>query len=111
MTGKISEAAYDQLLMDEQLAVVRGQMTTNQYFERLHARFMGATVGATLVAAGYGLAELGSVGYGTYQAWRAATAAAATVKLIEQTSKNDGKIFQTAMNMARNGANTFMNNL
>jgi RHS repeat-associated protein len=105
------ENFYMEQLFREQQMVGEGKMTEDQYWARRRSEGYGALIG-TAGAGGWLLgARAVTMGYTAFQAWRAASAAATTIKMIEQTSRGDARIFQTAMNFARGSANNFTNNL
>jgi RHS repeat-associated protein len=105
------ENFYMEQLFREQQMVGEGKMTEDQYWARRRSEGYGALIG-TAGAGGWLLGVRAvTMGYTAFQAWRAASAAATTIKIIEQTSRGDARIFQTAMNFARGSANNFMNNL
>jgi RHS repeat-associated protein len=105
------ENFYMEQLFREQQMVGEGKMTEDQYWARRRSEGYGAWIG-TAGAGGWLLgARAVSMGITAYQTWRTASAAAAAIKIIEQTSRGDARVFQTAMNFARGTGNTFMNNL
>jgi RHS repeat-associated protein len=81
------ENFYTEQLFREQQMVGEGKMTEEQCWARRRSEGYGALIG-TAGAGGWLLgARLVTTGYTAYQAWRAASASAATIKLIEQASR------------------------
>jgi RHS repeat-associated protein len=105
------EHFYLERLFREQHMVGAGTMTEEQYWARRRSEGYGGLIG-TGGAGGWLLGVRAvTAGVSVYQAWRAASAAATTIKLIEKVSSGDARIFRAAMNYARGTANTFMSNL